>query len=112
MRKAEFLKHWKTLVNNEPPKLEPCPIAYSKTGSSYDEDGIRITGSRTWIDSVLARLTDLLACENGQTRLQVNYQQSKDRDTGELIDGWNCYVQVRQRGAESQRINAKYNCII
>lgn len=112
MRKAQFLAHWRSLATDNPASLMPLPVPYGHTGSSYAEDGIRITGSQAWIDSVLARLTDLLAYESGTNRLQVNYQQSKDRGTGQLIDGWNCYVQVRERGPEAQMMNARFGRII
>ena len=104
MQKAAFLQHWKTLTPNQP--IKPAVIPYKHEGSTYAEDGIRITGSREFIDSVLSRLTDLLRFENGETRLQVNYQESKDRASGQLTGSWNCYVQVHARGGEAIMVNA------
>lgn len=104
MQKSQMLEHWRRLPASQP--IRPAVVPYKHEGSTYAEDGIRITGSRSFIDSVLSRLQDLLQYENGETRLQVNYQQSKDRASGRLIDGWNCYVQVHERGGEAKMVNA------
>jgi hypothetical protein len=103
LRKAEFLAYWQKLTRRRP--LKPRPVPYKHSGSTYAEDGIRITGTRKWIDSVLSRLTDLLAYEGAETRLQVVYKQSTDRETGHPIDSWNCYIQVHQRGDEARMVN-------
>ena len=39
----------------------PRPVPYRHQGSTYDQDSLRITGSRAFIDAVLSRLTALLA---------------------------------------------------
>lgn len=103
MKKEEMLAHWKTI---EEKPLKPCPVKYKHEGSTYDQDGIRITGSRAWIDAVLFRLRDLLQYENGETRLQVVYKESQDKNTGAPLDSWNCYVQVHERGGEAKMVNA------
>jgi hypothetical protein len=99
MKKAEILAHWKSLSGRQ--ELAPRPVPYQHQGSTYGQDGVRITGSRAFIDSVLSRLTDLLAFENGRTRLQVSYQPASDRETGRPLGSWSCYVQVRERGAQA-----------
>ena len=109
MQKAQFLEHWRTIKPAQP--IRPAVVPYKHEGSTYDQDGIRITGSREFIDSVLSRLQDLLRFENTETRLQVNYQQSKDRKTGALLDSWNCYVQVHQRGDEARAVNGFISAI-
>jgi len=106
MNKAQFLQHWQNIKPNQ--ELSPCPVSYKHEGSTYAEDGIRITGSREWIDSVLSRLQDLLQYESISTRLQVNYQESHDRETGTSLDSWNCYIQVHRRGHEG----AMYQAIV
>jgi hypothetical protein len=102
--KADFLRHWSGLKRKRP--LRPRPVPYRHSGSTFDQDGIRITGSREFIDAVLSRLTELLPFENAGTRLQVNYQQAKDRATGAPLDSWTCYIQVHQRGDEARMVNA------
>ncbi len=97
MEKEQFLKHWTSLRRNR--KLHPRPVRYGHEGSTFAEDGIRITGSRAFVDSVLSRLRDLLVFENDDTRLQVVFKRSSDRENGKLLSAWNCYIQVHQRGA-------------
>ena len=80
MNKATMLEHWKGIKPGLPIAIAEVP--YRHTGSTYAEDGIRLTGSQAFIDSVLSRLTDLLEYENGSTRLQVVYKESIDKDTG------------------------------
>ncbi|HWR71735.1 MAG TPA: hypothetical protein VN604_01045 [Nitrospirota bacterium] len=96
MEKKPFLKHWSKLRANQ--KLRPKPVRYTHEGSTYAEDGIRITGSRAFVDGVLSRLKDLLDYESDETRLQVVYMRSTDRESGKTISSYNCYVQVHARG--------------
>ena len=96
MEKKPFLKHWAMLRADQ--KLDPKPVRYTHAGSTYAEDGIRITGSRAFVDSVLSRLKDLLAFESDETRLQVVSKRSTDRESGKTISSYNCYVQVHARG--------------
>ena len=96
MEKKPFLEHWTKLKANQ--KLSPKPVRYTHEGSTYAEDGIRITGSKAFIDSVLSRLKDLLRFESDTTRLQVVYKRSTDRESGTTISSYNCYVQVHGRG--------------
>ena len=96
MEKEPFLKHWSKLKANQ--KLDPKPVRYTHEGSTYTEDGIRITGSKAFVDSVLSRLKDLLEFENDETRLQVVYKRTTDRESGKNLTSYNCYVQVHGRG--------------
>lgn len=102
LRKEQFLAYWSGMKRRR--KLAPAPVPYKHIGSTYAEDGIRITGSRKFVDAVLSRLTELLAFENDSTRLQVVYKQTLDRDTGRPIDSWNCYIQVHERGPEAHQM--------
>ncbi len=97
MEKDPFLKHWASLRKNQ--KVQPRPVPYRHAGSTYAEDGIRLTGSRTFVDSVLSRLKDLLLFENDETWLRVVYKRSADRESGKQLSAWNCYVQVHKRAA-------------
>ena len=103
LRKAEFLEYWGKMKRRR--QIKPSPVPYKHSGSTYDRDGIRITGSREFVDAVLSRLTDLLEFENEIVRLQVVYKQTVDRDSGQPIDAWNCYIQVHERGGEAQMTN-------
>jgi len=109
MRKAQILEHWSAIPAGQEIKISSVP--YKHQGTTYTEDGIRLTGSQEFIDSVLSRLKDLLTHENGATRLQLNYQESKDRKTGRETGTYNCYVQVHERGHDTQIINAMFGLV-
>ena len=106
MRKAQFMEHWQKIEPNQKIKIDSVP--YKHKGSTYAQDGIRITGSTEFIDSVLSRLKDMLGHENHSTRLQVNYQESKDRHTKAPMGSFNCYIQVHERGHEARIMNQRY----
>lgn len=103
MKKKEILAHWRRLAPNQP--INPAAVPYKREGTTYGQDGIRITGSPQFIDAMLSRLKDLLEFESLTTRLQVTYQESKDRVTRENIGSYNCYVQVHERGDEAKLVN-------
>ncbi len=107
MEKEAFLKHWAAIRKNQ--KVRPKAVRYGHEGSTYAEDGIRLTGSRAFIDSVLSRFKDLLDHENDETRLHVVYQRSADRESGKQLKSWNCYIQVHQRGAVKKEEKGKEN---
>lgn len=109
MKKKQILEHWQGLEPNQ--KVEPDIIPYKHRGSTYDEDGIRITGSEAFIDSVLSHLKPLLEYEDGDSRLQVSYQESKDRKTGRPTGKFCCYIQVHERGGEAKIANALASAI-
>jgi hypothetical protein len=110
MKKSEMLQHWRNLPANQP--IKPAVVPYKHEGTTYGEDGIRITGSQRFIDSVLSRLKDLLEFESSETRLQVTYQQSKDRVSGEMLGSYNCYAQVHERGGEAKSINGVLGTLV
>lgn len=97
--KAAALAHWRALCKlPSRPKLVVKPIPSSHKGSTYGYDGIRIEGSRAFIDGILARLPDLLDLENGDTRLNLNYTKINERDDkpsngGDCV----CYVKIHKR---------------
>ncbi len=105
MQKKEFIEYWRGIHPNGGPVDTMEAVPYKHTGTTYAEDGIRLTGSREFIDSILGVLQPLLARESATERLQVVYQQSTDRETKALLPSWNCYIQVHQRGREAQAVN-------
>jgi hypothetical protein len=54
-----------------------------------------------FIGAALSRLTDLLAYQNGRTRLQVSYQPATDKEDGRPLGSWSCYVQIHERGVKA-----------
>lgn len=99
LRKRDALQHWSGLEPNG--ELPMRAVPYKTAGPKYGYDGIRIDGSREFIDGVLARLRDLIGHENGQTRLELNYTEIADRETRLPTGNFVCYVRVHERGRES-----------
>jgi len=110
MKKKEILTHWQGLKDNV--KINMAQVPYKHHGSTYAEDGIRLTGSKQFIDSVLANLKELLEYENCYTRLSLNYQESKDRETGRPTGSYNCYIQVHERGSQAKAVNAGVSAML
>lgn len=106
MSKSQALNHWQGLQENQPVNQDVIP--YKHSGSTYGADGVRIEGSQEFIDSVLSRLKDLIAGENTQTRLGLNYQQveAKPGKPNAFAGNWVCYVKLHERGGEAQMVNA------
>ena len=71
--KPEILDYWKKLRTNTPILMKPIDPMHK--GSTYGEDGLRITGSPQFIGSVLSRLKELVNYENPYTKLSVIYRQ-------------------------------------
>jgi|SRR3990167_1025268 len=108
LSKGEFLGYWRGLpeVPAEKVARKMRRVPYKHEGSTFDQDGIRITGTRDFIDALLGVLKPFLARENGEERLQVNYTEATDRATGRPMGTWTCYIQVHERGGEAKMVNA------
>lgn len=94
--KDEIVNFWKGIQTNLPFALKP--IEYDHKGSTIQEDGIRITGSKEFIASVLSRLKDFMIYENPDTKLMVSYRQSPKSLTPGNRNSYTFYLQVKQRG--------------
>jgi hypothetical protein len=110
MKKQEVIDTWRGLADDMP--LNPRMIAYKHEGTTIDEDGVRICGSKAFILSVLTHLKPLLKYENGQTRLGIAFSQIQDKETKRLIpDAYRCSVQVHERGPDAQHMNAMIEAV-
>ena len=72
--KSEIISYWRNLRPDLPVLMRSIP--YTHRGSTYGEDGIRITGSPKFIGSVLARVKEILNYEGTETKLSVAYRQT------------------------------------
>ena len=108
LAKKQALDHWNRLEDNQ--TLNPDSIPYKHAGTTYGADGIRVEGSREFVDAVLSHLKGFLAYENGSTRLSLNYQQVEAREgkQNDFAGNWVCYCKVHTRGSEAQMINAAF----
>lgn len=97
-KKKEILDFWQALP--EMPLLI-TPIPSQHKGSTFSEDGIRITGSPNYIYSVLSRLKDFLPLESDATKLQLLFKES-DRINPNRPNrkSYAFYIQVKQRGSK------------
>lgn len=98
--KDEIIPFWKTLDQKIMP-LNMKPIDYEHKGSTIQEDGVRITGSKEFISSVLARLKDFLPYENPQTKLMVAYRQSPRSFLPGNKNSYIFYLQSMERGTSN-----------
>lgn len=73
-KKPEIMQMWGNLRSDTPIYMTPISKMPGQDGATYGEDGIRITGSWTFIAGVLGRIKDLLAYENPQTRLRLIFR--------------------------------------
>jgi hypothetical protein len=100
--KDEIIKMWQGLPTNTPILIKP--INYDHKGSTYGEDGVRITGSAEFIMSVAARLKEFLQFENPNNKLQLVYKQTESEFT-RLPDqekNYVFYIQVKERGPKAK----------
>lgn len=94
--KDEILKYWKGITGNLPIALKPIP--YDHEGTTIQEDGVRITGSKEFITSVLSRLKDFINFENPNEKLVVYYRQSPKSFVKGNKNSYSFYLQVKERG--------------
>lgn len=76
-KKAEVLDFWKSLKPNLP--LQMDPVSDGHEGTRFRQDGLRVTGSPQFINSVISRLKDMAEFESEFYRLDVEYRQIEDK---------------------------------
>lgn len=102
--KTQIMNYWRGLREDQPIPMRP--IRYTHKGSTYGEDGIRITGSPVFIQAVLGKLRELLRYESSQTKLAVVYRQtvSKKRQAiGLSPTSFVFYIQAKERGKKRKK---------
>jgi hypothetical protein len=96
--KEEIMNFWNSLTAGQNIAVKPIP--YDHEGSTIQEDGIRITGSKEFIGSVLSRLKDFLPFENPNTKLMLAYRQSPRSFLPGSKNSYIFYIQVMERGKD------------
>lgn len=96
-KKQEIVKFWQSLPASVP--IQPFNIIPGGAkGSTYMYDGVRVTGSHQFINSVVSRLRELLNYDQGNTKLSLRYYQQVDKNTEQpLPNSFVFYVQVRSK---------------
>lgn len=97
LEKDQAMQYWQSLKPNTPIFFDP--IKNGQKGSTFGEDGLRLTGSRKFIDSVIGRLKDIMQYENPTTKLNVVYRQVqyKGSNTPDKNSSFVFYAQVKDR---------------
>jgi len=95
-KKKDVLRLWSSLREDMP--LNPQPVSSNHVGNRFDQDGVRITGSSQFVNSVLAKLKPLLFySEHPSLELDVKYRQVVSDETSNK-PSFACYINVVQKG--------------
>lgn len=100
--KDEIIRLWQSLRPDMP--IQMTPVRYDHKGTTYAEDGVRITGSKEFISSVLPRLKEFMNFESPTTKLQLVYRET-DSPSQSFVDNKTSfvfYIQARERGHGSR----------
>jgi len=98
-KRKDVIDLWKKVRPDMP--LNPTPVPHHHRGNRFDQDGVRITGSSQWINSLLGRLKPLLVYdEYPLLDIDIKYRQIQRRD---LTDkpSFACYINVVEKKKES-----------
>lgn len=78
-KRADVIDFWQKLKPNLPLQIEP--IDPHHRGTRFHEDGLRITGSPEFINSILSRIKDFLQYDvSSGTKLDVEYRQIENKE--------------------------------
>ena len=94
-KRSLVLTHWQSLNPNSFIKITPKP--HNHYGTSMDEDTIRITGSREFIDGVISRLKDIISYESNETELQIKYEPLNYKHAGGMEPNYIFGLSVRYK---------------
>jgi DNA-directed RNA polymerase subunit M/transcription elongation factor TFIIS len=104
IRKQDSMKWLRNRERPNPTELKrsilPKPDGFS--GSSFETDisNIRMTGDAQFIETIAGLLKPLLDLENDETRIEINLQRTKVRDTKQYTGNYALYLSVAERGGE------------
>ena len=98
--KEEILTFWRSITGNSPIQLKP--IAYNHKGTTIQEDGIRITGTKEFIASIISRMKELINFENNNNKLIISYRQSPKSLIPGNKESYMFYLQIKERGQKSK----------
>lgn len=91
-KKDDVLQLWQATRQDAPVSIDP--VSPFHKGSRFDQDGIRITGSSQFINSVLGKLKSLLYySDHPSLDLDVKYRQIQKRSLTNRTS-FACYINV------------------
>ncbi len=94
-KKDDIVSMWQTLPNLP---LAPRPIPLTHRGPRFGEDGLRISGTPAFINSVLTRIKDFIGLDrNPGVELDVQYRQIPPSKDEPNLAQFVCYVYLAQK---------------
>mgnify|MGYP000858822027 CR=1 FL=1 len=72
-KKSQILQFWKNLRPNLP--IQMNAVSKHHKGTRFRSDGLRITGTPEFINSIICRLKEMISLENENTRIDIEYRQ-------------------------------------
>ena len=94
-KKEDIIEYWEKL---NPSKIIVDPINKDHKGSTFSEDGIRITGEPKFIYSVLSHLKEFLNFEDEKTSLIVKFKETKNKNSKKPFKkSYSFYIQVKNK---------------
>jgi hypothetical protein len=101
VRKRDATRWLESLDEPSPRELRravvPKPQGFSGSTYAADVSNVRVTGDPAFVETVAGLFGPLLGMENHRTRLEINLQETDDRDTGEPTGNYALYLQVADR---------------
>ena len=98
-KKAEIMQMWKNSDPRKPIFIQPLsdkPEGSNQT--NYGEDGVRITGSFSFITSVISKLKEILNYENPKTRLRLVFKGIDNSKLNHKNQSFAFYINLEKRG--------------
>ena len=80
------------------------PVSNLHRGSRYAQDGIRITGSHSFIQSVLGKIKDILTYQSPNVDVEVEYRQIQDKSgTEKGTPKFVFYAHLKEKGGPDNK---------
>jgi len=78
----------------------PKPARFEGSTFETDISNIRVTGDAQFIETIAGLLKPILDLENDETRVELNLQRTKIRDTKRYTGNYALYLSVTERGGQ------------
>lgn len=78
------------------------PYEFEGSTHATQISNLRFTGSEAFITQMAKQFAHWIHFETAQTRLQINLQKLKNRETEEFTEAWALYLSVSERGREAK----------
>ncbi len=77
------------------------PKPYGQKGKTFSKpiSDVRIKGNAEFVETIAGLLKPFVDCESINTRLDIQLQKVKEKETGEPTDTWSLYIKSAERGS-------------